>query len=236
MELGKNNYKYYQQPREKKKISKELLIFSGFLLVIIVIIFTTFYDGMPITGKAISSVNLNNSVQFSSELTRPDLNLKGEYSEINISFSSKTTIYLGEKSFAFDDSKENSMILSDFSGKIKIEGGGVILDGRVSGANLNGLPIKEKNDKRIKVSSDSKISYSSIDFKENLFLTKLDYIASGVLYVGEENQDSINLDKDPLAISDYLGKLKIIGETLFLEGFAENIDIEGNIKKISISK
>ena len=237
MESDKNNFKDYGYSyKKKKKFNKKALIFFGFLFVIGIIIFTILYSNSSITGNVISSVNPDNSIIISSELTIPNLNFKGEYSEIKILSNSMTTIYLGEKSFILDDSKENRIILKEFSGKIKLEEDGVLLDGKVSEATLNNLPIKEKNNKKIKIYSDSKIPYNFIKFKENMFLKEINYVSSGILSIGEDNQDKIILDDDSLLISNYFGKLKIDDDILFLEGFAGDIKISGEMKKISISK
>lgn len=236
MDLDKNNLKYYgQTSKKKRKLNKKTLLFLGFLFVIGAIVFTTLYSNGVITGN-VASINSNNSIKISSELTSPDFNLKGEYLEIKISSNSKTTIYLGDKSFFLDETRENQIILKEFSGKIEIDGDGILLDGKVSDVNLNYLPITDKNNKKIKISSDSKIPYNLVEFKENLFLKEINYISSGTLSVGKQNPDKITLNRDSLVVSNYLGKLKISEGNLFLDGFAENIKINGDEKKISISK
>ncbi len=156
MELGKNNLRYYGHSHKgKKRINKKILIFSGFIFVIGAIIFTTLYSNGSITGKVISSINPssinpNNSIIMSSELTVPDLNMKGEYPEIKILSRAKTTIYLGDKSFQLDGLRENKIILKEFSGKIELSKNGILLDGKVFEVNLNNLPIKERNGKGIR--------------------------------------------------------------------------------------
>ena len=233
MELDKNNFKYYGNSHGKmKKPNKKILIFAGFLLVIGMIVLVTLYSNGSITGNVISSINSNNSIEFSSVLTVPDLDLKGEYSEIKILSRAKTTIYIGKKSFLLDESKENRIILKGFSGKIELDEEGILFDGKVSGVNLNNLPIEETNDRMIKIYIDSKIPYNSIEFKEDLFLKEIDYVSSGVLFMGE---DKITLNEDSLFISNYFGELDINDGTLFLRGFAEDIRVSGNMKKISIS-
>lgn len=237
MESDKNSSKYYgHNYKKKRKLSKKTLIFLGFIFVIGIIVFTILYSNGYIIGNVSSSINQNNSIIIFSELTPTNLNFKGEYSEIKILSNSKTTIYLGEKSFLLEGSKENRIILKEFSGNIKIEEDGILLNGKVSEANLNNLPIKDKNNKKIKVYSDSKIPYNLIEFKESLFLKEINYISSGVLFIGDKNQDKITLDEELLMISNYFGKLKIDEDTLFLEGFVEDIKIGGDNKQISISR
>jgi len=241
MELGKNNFRYYgHSHKEKKILNRKTLIFSGFIFVIGAIIFTTLYSNGSITGNVIfpinpSSINPNNSIIMSSELTVPDLNMKGDYSEIKILSKAKTTIYLGDKSFQLGGLKENKIILKEFSGKIELDENGILLNGKAFEINLNDLPIKERSDKEIRISSDSKIPYNLIEFKEDLFLKEIDYVSSGILFIGEKNQDKMILNKDSLLISNYFGKLKINRNILFLEGYAENIKILGDMKEISIS-
>ena len=242
MNSDKNNFEYYGHSYKKKKtFNKKTIVFFGFLIVISIIIFTTLYSnnsliGNVILGNAISSTNQNNSIIISSELTIPNLSFKGEYSEIKILSDSETTIYLGEKSFILDELKENKIILKEFSGTIKIEKDGILLDGKASEVNLNNLPIKERNNKKIKINGDSKIPYNLIEFKESLFLKEIDYVSSGILFIGEKNPDKIILDEDSLIISNYFGKLKIYDDTLFLKGSAKDIKIMGDMKTISISK
>ncbi len=236
MESHKNNFKYYGHSHGRgKKPNKKILIFLGFLFVMGIIIFTILYSNGSITGKVVSSINANNSIEFSSSLTIPDLTFKGEYPEIKILSKAKTTIYIGRKSFLLDELKENRIILKDFSGKIELDEDGILFDGKVSDVNLNNLPIQEKNGRRIKIYVDSKIPYNLIEFKEDLFLKEIDYVSSGVLFIGDENKDKITLDEDSLFISNYLGELRINEDTLFLEGFAEDIKISGDMRKISIS-
>ena len=245
MGLDKNNLKYYGHPyKTKKKINKKILIFSAFLLVMSIIVFTTLDSNGPITenvitGKAISNVEVSigsdNLIVIESELTIPPLSFKGDYPEIKILSSSETTIYLGDQSLVLDASKENQIILKEFSGKVQLREGGILLDGKVLDVNLNGLPIKKRDDKKIEISSDSEIPYNSIEFKEDLFLKEINYLSSGILFIGEYNPDKIILKEDSLIISDYLGKLRIDREVLFLKGFAENIEISGDEKKMVIS-
>ena len=172
---------------------------------------------------------------MSLELTSYNLNLKGEYSEIEILSESQTTIYLGDKSFQLDGSRENKIVLKQFSGKIEFDENEILLDGKVFEINVNNIPIKERNNKAIRISSDSKLPYNFIEFKEDLFLKEIDYVSSGILFMGEENQDTIILNEDSLFISNYFGKLKVNESVLFLEGSAENIKILGDMKEISIS-
>ena len=245
MGLDKHNLKYYGHPyKTKKEINKKMLIFSAFLLVMSIIVFTTLYSNGPITGnvitgKAISETDIsddsNKLIIIESELTIPSISFKGDYSEIKILSSSETTIYLGDQSLVLDDSKENQIILKEFSGKVQLGEDGILLDGKVLDVNLNGLPIKKRDDKKIEISSDSEIPYNSIEFKEDLFLKEINYLSSGVLFIGEYNPDKIILKEDSLIISNYLGKLKINEGVLFLKGLSENIEISGDGKTMIIS-
>ena len=100
MELGKNKLQYYGQAHKEKKIfNKKILIFSGFVLVIGAIIFTTLYSNGVITGNVISFSNPNSSIIMSLELTPYNLNLKGEYSEIEIFSESLFLINLSNVKF-----------------------------------------------------------------------------------------------------------------------------------------
>ena len=245
MESGKNNFKYYEHPHGKmKKSNKKILIFFGFLFVVGLIIFTILYSNGSITGNVISSVtgntvssiNSDNSIVFSSVSTIPDLDFNGEYPEIKILSKAKTTIYIGQKSFLLDDLKENRIILKEFSGKIELDEEGILFNGKVSDVSLNNLPIQETNNRKIKIYVGSKIPYNLIEFKEDLFLKEIDYVTSGVLFLGEDNQDKITLDEDSFFVSNYFGELRINEDTLFLDGYAENMKISGDLKKISISK
>ena len=235
MEFDKNNFKHHGYHKKMKKLHKKTLMFVGFLFVLGIIIFTILYSNGFITGKAISSMDTNNSIVFSSVLTIPDLNFNGEYSEIEILFKAKTTIYIGKKSFLLDGLKENRIILKGFSGKIELDEDGILFNGKVSDVNLNNLPIQETNNKKIKIYVDSKIPYNLVEFKEDLFLKGIDYVSSGTLFVGDKNKDKIILDEDFLFISNYFGELRINDDTLFLEGFAEDIKISGDTKRMSIS-
>ncbi len=236
MQSGKNNFKYYEHAyKKKKKLDKKILIFLGFLFVMGIIIFTTLYSNGSITGNVISSINSNNSIGFSSMSTIPDLDLDGEYSEIKILSKAKTTVYIGKKSFLLDELKENRIILKEFSGKIELDEGGVLFDGKVSDINLNNLPIQETKNRKIKIYIDSKIPYNLIEFKEDLFLKEIDYVSSGILFIGDDNPDKITLNDDSLFISNYFGKLRINEDTLFLDGYAENVKISGETKNIVVS-
>ena len=240
MGLDKNNLKYYGHPyKTKKKINKKILIFLAFLLVMSIIVFTTLDNNGPITGMAISktdvSADSDKLIVIESELTIPSLSFKGDYPEIKILSSSETIIYLGDQSLVLGASKENQIILKEFSGRVQLGEDGILLDGKVLDVNLNGLPIKKRDDKKIEISSDSEIPYNSIEFKEDLFLKEINYLSSGVLFIGEYNPDKIILKEDSLLISNYLGKLKINRGVLFLEGLSENIEISGDGKTMIIS-
>lgn len=236
MQLDKNNVKYYGESHKvKHKFHKKTLIFLAFLFVMSMIIITTLYNNGSITGNIVSPVNPNNSLIISSELTCPHLSFNVEGSEIKILSDSETTIYLGDKSLLLNSSRENRIILRDFSGKVQLSEEGVLLDGKVSDISLNYLPIKEKNDKKIKIYSDSPIPYNLLEFKGSLFLKEINYISSGILFIGERKQDKITLNEDSLIISDYFGTLKIKKDTLFLEGSITKIRIDGDMKTITIS-
>jgi len=237
MQLGKNKFDYYGNLHEKKKRrNRKILIFLGFSFILGIIIFSILYNNGSITGNIIFSGNPNNSIIISSELNPPNLSLKGNYSEIKIFFDSTTKVYLGEKSFLLEGPKENQIILENFFGKINLDEDGILLDGKVFRVDINGIPIQEKNYQKIKIYINSNSSYASIEFKEDLFLKEINYVSSGILFIGKENQDKIVLNEDILIISNYFGKLKIDDDILFLDGFAGNIKIGGDNKKISISK
>jgi hypothetical protein len=235
MESHKNNFEYYGSHKKRKKPSKKVLVFLGFMFVIGIIVSSILYSNASITGRVVSSFNSNNSIAFSSELTIPDLNFKGEYPEIKILSRAETTIYIGKKSFSLDGSKENRIVLKDFSGRIEFDEDGILFNGQVSDINLNNLPIQEKDNKKIKVYVHSKIPYNSVEFREDLFLKEINYISSGTLFLCDKNRDKITLNREPFFISNYFGELKIYRNTLFLDGFAKDLEISGDGKRISIS-
>ena len=219
----------------RKFLNKKFLIFTSFLFVIGIILVSVFPGNLSLTGKSISSINSNNSISISAELTIPELELKGDYEKVTFFGRSSSSIYIGNKKFALERTL-NEIILNGFSGKININESKILLvDGKASEVILNGIPISNKNNNKIKIYTNSEIFYDLIEFEGNTYVKEMDYIASGRISFGEKIGDKIHLDEKELFISHFFGQLKIKSNRMFLNGLVDKIEIKDETSKVVIS-
>jgi hypothetical protein len=220
---GKEN-----RPKKRKIFGIKFLIFVCFIFVMGIILMTTIYKDFSfgslgdITGKVIfwSDGNSRN-FDVSMQLSVPELNLKGDYTKIVIEGISSSLLSVGNHDFSLLGDSLSEVSLEDFSGKIHINENSIeVLEGKVSGIIVNGMPISDRSGKKIKVSSESPLFYNFLEFEDELNFKKIDYNASGKISWGE---NLIRLNNERVEIINFLGKMKIQNKIMNLEGVVGNV-------------
>ena len=223
---------YSEEPIHKKHRTK-LIVFGIFLIVLFVLVYTSFYR-LPITGNIIkSNPNSNNSIFISADLTVPVLSLDGEFKKVNIFGSSESFFYAGDKKFPLSNSKENSIVLTDYDGEISFDENVVSnLKGTAMKISVNGVPMVSKSDDKMKIYFDSDFNYNTLEIKEGASIKKLDYETSGTVNLDEKT--IINLKEDNLILERFYGDVKIENNRCNFKGYLQSLDVEGD-QQISIS-
>ncbi len=225
-------YHNKNNPHKRNHFGRKFLIFILFLAVLGVIFFTTIYEG-GFTGNSIKEFNENNSVKISSETNIPSTTLTGEHSKITFDISSNKEMKLEGKKISLDKTS-NLLVLEGFSGEVNFDENSInLLSGKVSKIYINGVPISNEKDVKMKISLDSDILYNSISFKNNFPVSEINFICSGKVNVGT---DSINLNQDTCILKNALGEFLVKDKKLFFSGSVTSLDIKGENKKVSISK
>jgi len=201
-------------------------VFLMFVLVIGAILFTTFYGDFSfkgITGGAI--FNLGDASKYfdvSMELSIPELTLKDDYEKITLVGTSQSPLLIGGNYFSIQESNLVEIVFENFSGKIILDEESIsYLEGKASRIVVNGIPTSDKNEKKIKVSIESPISYNSIEFPGEVSLKNLDYISSGKISWGEGNV--VRLNDERVEISDFIGEMILKNKKMILDGVVENV-------------
>lgn len=233
MEYEKYNYKDNAYHKKKRfSLGKKFLIFLSFLFVLGMIFITTIYNG-GLPGNVIKNINLNNSFLISLETNIPEIKLEGDYSKITFDTPPNQNLILDEKKILLDKSS-NSLIFEGFSGEIEFDEDSInILKGKVSKIYINGVPIINEKDTKMKISLSPTMKYTSIIFKENVYLKEINFISTGKIILGE---DILNLNQDEIILRDLFGKLSVDKNKLFFEGLISSLDMEGKDRQISIFK
>jgi hypothetical protein len=234
--MGYEKYSYKDSFYHKNKthfLGKKFLIFISFLFVFGIVFVTTFYEGFNLTGNFVDLVDINNSFEFKSYLSIQELILDDEYEEITIYLSKGSFINLDNKEISLDEI-ENEIILKDFKGKIKISESNLnYLNGKIAEVIVNNIPMISSKGGKIKIELFPDSEYSFFEIKEKIYLKKISFITSGNINFGT---DSLNLNSEKITFENYLGSLMIENKKLILEGFVENLKIEGNNRKLILSK
>ncbi|MBU4308414.1 MAG: hypothetical protein KJ566_01315 [Nanoarchaeota archaeon] len=214
------------------KIILGLIIFGIFLITLFLLIYTSF-SGSPLTGNIIKNDSSNNSIIISADLTIPVLTLNDEFETIIIKGDSDSFLYVGDKKFPLSDSKENSIILTDYIGEISFNEKTILkLEGKVGGVSINGIPMTSKSNKKMKIYFDSDFNYRILEIPENAFIKILNYETSGKIILNEKT--TINLDNEILTIEKFYGSLKISDKHFKIKGHVKSLNIKGT-QKISVS-
>lgn len=221
--------------KKRRFFNKKFMLFIGFLFVVFIILFTTFYrGGFSITGNMIKSIDIENSLAISSSLSVPDLSLDGDYGRIKIIGTGGSDIRFGSQDVSLSDSERNDIVIENFSGEISFNEEGIyLLDGRALRIIVNRVPISSPKNRKVRVSIGSEILYSSIEFRDDVYIKELSYITSGNLLI--DNHNTISLNGDSLLVNNYLGKLAVSDKKMNINGLFESLDVLSDNKMISIS-
>lgn len=220
----------------KRKSHIKLIAVGFFIFVIALFIFLTIMLGrIPFTGNVVATFDLNNSFFFAGDLGFPsELSIKGDYENLQID-GSNLFFYLSDKEFDLSGSRNNLINLNGFSGKIVFDSERIIaLDGTVLRADINGLPVVAKNNRRMKIYSVGSFDYSSLNIREGVYIRNLDYFTSGNVRFGT-NLNSIVIEGERFVLQDFLGNLNSERGKLSLNGNVKKIEIFGQ-EKISVLK
>lgn len=230
MLLGKpKNYGYEQHPRNHRGLMKFFfLVFIGILGLILV---STFYSDFSITGNFLGSKS-NGPVSISSEISVPDISIKGDYPSVRILGIGTVIIYLDGKEFVLDK-PSNLIVAEDFSGRISFDKDSIYsIDARASKVFVNGLPISSKKVSKISIILDSNVFYNLINIESGVFFEKLDYTASGRI---SADRNSLNFNDERVIIKNFNGKLGVENKRLLLNGFVDGVSIQSDNRKMVIS-
>ena len=228
-EYSEYHKEYYQGGKSKKKP----IMFFAFILVLGFILWVAFSGNLGITGNTVRLPTSDNSFPLSLETNVPEIKLAGDYAKISMDVFSGQDLMLDGKRISLSK-LSNSLILEGFSGKIGFNENLItLLDGKVSKIFIDGVPIANEKGALMRISSDSEIRHSSVAFDSDIYLKELKYVGYGVVYV---SPSAINLNADSILIKNLFGKISIKDDKLFFDGTASDLSINGNDKKISISR
>jgi hypothetical protein len=222
-------------PKQKKSIfGKKTLVFLLFFFVIGIMIFSVFKEESPMTGSIISDlITQDTSISILAELTIPEIELKGEYSEIKTRGLKDSSFYVGGNKFSLSGSN-NEIIVKDFSGNINFDDKKITyFDGNALSVIINGDSVYDKDKGRVVVFLNEETEYQSILFKEDLYIEELEYTASGE--VTFQNK-LFKLSNEELFLNNFLGSLEVKDNKMILNGFVQRIMITGSDKKIDVSR
>jgi hypothetical protein len=230
--MKKEYSEYHKEYYGNKKFKRKFLI--GFLGVFIIFFITfLFYNNGGITGNVIGSLNHNNSIEIKTSFSIPEVSLDDEYEEIVLTLNKGGVINLDNKKITLEEN-ENQVILKNFKGEIKIDENNIKeLKGKIFEIRINNLPINLKESGKLKISLSQNSKYSFFQIEEGVYLKNVFFITSGNINVGG---DSLNLNSEKIEIKNYFGSLTIKDKKIILEGLVENLNIESNSRKISLSK
>ena len=233
MQYEKYNYNNSYNNGRKHFLGKKSLIFLSFLFVLGIIFLTAFYDKIEFTSNVVSMFNANNSFAISLETNIPEIKLKGDYSKIDFDFLNGQEFVLDGKKILLDKSS-NFLNLYNFSGEISFDEDSVkIIKGKVSQVYINGVPIQNEKNSKMKISLTSDTKYKSISFWEDIYIREMNFMAFGRIIIG---RDTINLNHDNIIIKDLFGRFSFKNNKMFFDGKITKLDINGIDKSIKISK
>jgi hypothetical protein len=233
MGLEKYNHEIVEKNYKRKKRNKALFVFLLFSVVVGIIFFSSFYNGGIITGNSVKKILTNDSMQISTSLSVPEVFLKDSFEEVFISAGQEGLVYIDDKKISLKEI-QNNLSLKDFSGSIKLNGEHInLLEGKISEIKINNVSINLQGEGRIKLVFNENTPYEIFEIKEGVFLEKVFFVSSGEINFEE---DSINLKSEKVSFENYFGGLKVKDKKLILNGFAEKITIDGDSRKIVLSK
>ena len=233
MDFDKYNQRYYQTSYKKKMFGKKTFLFFAFSFVLVIVLFSAFYDGRGMTGNVIGNINHNNSIEIKTSFSVPEVKLDDEYEEVVLHLNKGAILKIDNKKINLEEN-ENKIILKDFKGELEINEQYLSkLTGKVSEITINNLPLTLQKKGKIKVSLSDNSEYSFFGIEDGVYIKSVFFTTSGSLFFGD---DSLILNSEKIELRNYLGKLTIKDEKLILEGFVENLNIEGSSRKLSLSK
>jgi hypothetical protein len=220
--------------RHRKRTHRRVFFFLFFLSVLGAILFSAFSEGGWIVGNVVSSSqNIEDSMNIRTSLSVPHVVLKGIYEEVVLSLDGGQFVYMDNKRIPLEGS-ENKIILKNFKGDINLDENQInSFSGKVSELRINGVSINLEGDGSLKFSIPSNSSYTFFEIKEGVSLKEVFFVASGEVFFED---DSLNLNSEMIKFENYFGGLKIEDKRLVFDGIASRINIEGNSRKIILSK
>jgi hypothetical protein len=231
--MASERYNYQNNYKREHLFGGKSFIFFSFLIVLAIIFVTAFYKGDGITGNIIGSMDQNNSVEFKSSLSVPEVSLDDEYEEIVLLLDKGSFVNLDNKKIALDN-LENRIVIKNFKGDIKINGASINeFKGKALEVTINGLPIRSQDEKKLKFSISSGTAHKLFEINKGVRLREVSFTTSGNVIFGK---DSLILNNEKITLKNYFGSLVIENKKLIFVGFAESLKIEGDSRKLVLSK
>jgi hypothetical protein len=226
-------FKKYHHKKNKKPFRTKTFVFLCFVFVLGLIVITSMYGGGGITGNVVSSLDKNNSVEIQTSLFFSEISLDGEYPEVIIFLDKGSFLDMGDKRIDFDNS-QNRIVLNDFKGEVEINKRNIQkLEGKVSKITFNNIPVNLQKGGKIKVSLSPDTGYSFFEINKGVYLKEFSLITSGEIISGK---DSLVLDSEKVFFRDYFGGLRIEEGKLIFDGLVKNLEIQGDSRKLILSK
>lgn len=224
---------------KKKRGGKEhyikILIFLTFLLIFLFIIFTSFSNNVPFTGSIITGGaiinNFNNEntkkeIKFESELTIPELEVRGEFDRLEISGNSNSSLQVGNQKFDLGKISNNFLVFDNFDGVISFDEERIIeFKGKVSGVTINGVlvnPTKETT----KINFENYFNYESLEIINGASVDEIKYITSGSIKLND-GKEILNIYDEKVIINDFYGNIMIEYGKFHAEGYISELSIIG---------
>lgn len=219
-----------------EKHFEKVLLFSAFLFILAFILFTSFFNGIPLTGNALNGGKiLNNAdrntgtttsgIDFDAYLTVPSLNLDGKFGSLEISGSSDTILTIGSDEYNLGDLSINFISFGDFDGKVSFDKSNIkTLNGKASKISINGVDVSTS--KPVKVNLQDSFSYSSLEISDTVSITSLNYKTSGVVELNNGKQ-SFDVNNDAVKISGFQGRISVEKNKFSMTGKVSDLSIEG---------
>ncbi|MFH1801523.1 MAG: hypothetical protein ABH804_01680 [archaeon] len=211
-----------------KKHRFKLFVFFVFLTVLLLIIYTSFYGGLPFTGKIAGDSEPEKNVGINAEFTVPELNLKGQFSEVVLSGSSNSFLQVGNQKFSLEIQGDNYIVFTGYDGEIFFDSEKISkLSGRASAVSVNGVPVLPRTGNTVKVSIEGEFNYKTFKISENAFIKEIAYVTSGVMRI-DDGKKFFNIQNEEVSIKSFLGDLEVTRGKMFLEGNLKELKITGD--------
>lgn len=231
-----SEYEYYQhRHHNRRKLYVKLAIFFAFLIIVALLVATSLYPGSLtglITEKVVDEINPNSTIKFNAELTIPNLEISGNFQNVELKGGSESQIIVDNGKLQLNP-KTNYIVLKNLTGEISLNKERMtLLDGKSSKIFINGIPIEPKTKNSLKTGIENFI-YISLLVEKEVVIKNLAYTASGEVVLNN-GKNTFSLENEEINFEDFVGDLKIENGKIFFNGFVKRLNIKGQ-SGISVS-